>query len=161
MNGNIRYPYRISTLPSIFYSGLCYGSTHTISIGINTCYRRDYPYWRSAYRGNTMKPKFTIGDKARFTSRVPKYILQDIPRRRTRTIMARSYSQDEQCCFYCLGDRGRYGEFYYWMRSYQLVLANGRTGTIGRPRQKRNYNLKLNSDLSHQINSKGGYRLDR
>lgn len=92
------------------------------------------------------KRKFNKGDKVRFTNLAPKYILAEVPRRRTRTIKTVGYDPVAQHCLYEIGDRGNQS-FSYYFRAEQLYLANGKTHIIGRPRQK-------NSELQNRINRK-------
>ncbi len=90
--------------------------------------------------GVSLKARFRVGDRVRFSNLATKYITADL-RKRTRTVVDMFYDPVNHCCFYELGARGN-GTLGYFFRSYMLLPANGNLHTVGRPRQKRRYNRR-------------------
>ena len=68
------------------------------------------------------QPKFKVGDRVRFTSRAPKYIMNQT-RKRTRTIGRTYRSAKRKCCYYQLCSKGKTVDVYPF-RSYMLMEAN-------------------------------------
>lgn len=88
-----------------------------------------------------MKAKFEIGDKVKFSQRVPAQTLEEYSRQRTRTIVAVGYSPEHQCSSYELGtNHGTHtsGAEGMFLRSYMLTLVAGQR-KVGRPRKQRCY----------------------
>ena len=85
--------------------------------------------------------KFEIGDKVRFSNRIPKVIRNNY-QGRTRTITDVRYKPELQACIYILDNRSIYVQDNRF-RSYELVLAP-KNRLVGRPRKKRTYNKKSN-----------------
>ena len=81
-----------------------------------------------------MLPKFKKGDKVRFTKRATKYITSELARKRTRTITAVSYNDEDQCSYYKLNGQGK--AELGWFRSYELVaVTEKQSHTRGKPRK--------------------------
>ena len=97
----------------------------------------------------SLKAKFQLGDKVRFSNRGTRYIMDGL-RKRTRTIIGMFYDDRAHCCFYELAARGN-GTLGYFFRSFMLIHVDGNRHSIGRPRRRRRYNYARNSCLSHQI----------
>ena len=77
--------------------------------------------------------KFNLGDKVRFTDRVPIWI-RELYQSRTRTVTFRFYDTEKQSSRYYLG------QLDYSFRSYMLKLVNdSQSHTMGRPNAKRRY----------------------
>jgi len=79
-----------------------------------------------------MLPKFMKGDKVRFTKRATKYIVNDLARKRTRSITAVSYNHEARANFYRLNEQG-VAELG-WFRSYELeMVTEKQRHTRGKP----------------------------
>ena len=76
--------------------------------------------------------KFKVGDRVRFSKRIPRWIGKNF-QKRTRIITRVHYYSQLQACLYSLGNSSIPVSITF--RSYELVLAPQKR-QVGRPREK-------------------------